>query len=319
MARILSKILLILLIAHVVQYFLVAILIRPVFENIVSGESGGTINYVIKNSGVIDYIVLGSSRAKHGIDPSLLSSVKGNGYNLGINGTNIINSNIVLEILIKNEVKPKTIILQTDLRDFLHESNEKDISDQIKRLYPYREDGLALNKYIAMLSWEERLKSKIDLYQFNGKIINIFFNYFKRKNIKANNGYVPLYGQINQFNQPYNSSSTTVNEKYYFNNLMLEALLDIQNMCIANNIKLIVVFPPFYNNQFYDENNFKTLTKDLTSRGVNNIIDISNVNKYKDIQDSDNWKDEGHLNSTGTIKFTRILNSKIKNKEYILH
>ena len=136
MWHILKKSLLILAIIVIADQAFSYVFIHAFFLKTISGESGGTINYVIEKNPHPDFLILGASRAKEQIDPSLLTSLGTNGYNLGINGNTVLASSLILDILLRNGVKPKTLVLQTDSSDYVV-GVDQNIKDQVDRVYPY--------------------------------------------------------------------------------------------------------------------------------------------------------------------------------------
>jgi hypothetical protein len=280
---------------------------NQIFSKTLSGESGGSLNYLLKRKSNVDFLILGSSRAKHQIDPALLTDVyNGNGYNAGINGVGtIVYNSVLLDILITNEVIPKVVILQTDKYQF-GDSGEK-IGNEIVPLYPFLGQSTLLNSY---LSHAERFKLLIHAYRYNGKFLNILFNYFKRNSVADNTGYVGLNGEMNPANLL--QSAPAINQKFAISDVKIKALRSIVTLCNQNNIKLIVVFPPVYNNVSFDREGNNRLFAALNQEGVSNLIDFANINDIPMLKPASFWKDVDHLNKNGAAIFSQKLNQTIK-------
>lgn len=276
---------------------------NEIFKKTISGESGGTINYVINNKKTLDFLILGASRARHGIDTEKLQSLGNNGYNLGINGASALNSLLILDILLQNNVKPKTVLLQADLFDFGDDTQEKTI-DQVKRVYQY--DTPLIREYVKRIGKTEEIKYFFGLYKFNRKIINITFNFFKRNSIKDEKGFVGLPISEDKIDD------TVVSRKYHYdkNGLSFEAVKKMQKICEKNKIKFIVVFPPSYANTSYNEKEQLRLLKALEDEKIN-FINMSNINKYAELKSESNWKDGLHLNYIGAEIFSKLLNDQL--------
>ena len=247
MIQIIKNIIIILVAVILLDKIFVYLFTEIVFKKTISGESGGTINYVINKKKKLDVLVIGPSRAKHGIDPKVLTSLGDDGYNLGINGTTILNSSLILDILIKNNVKIKTLVVATDLSDYASSSKEMTL-DQIKRLYPY--DTPLVREYVKSIGFVEQAKYFFDTYKFNRKILNITFNFLKKDSILDGSGYVGLPNT--KYKPGVNYSS--INYTYDHNSVNAESMRRIKKICDENGIKLIVVFSPSYNNVFFDKN-----------------------------------------------------------------
>jgi hypothetical protein len=310
MKKILIKIAVIFLIVLIFDRLFSFVFIKHIFEKTISGESGGSLNYLLKKEKNADYFILGSSRAKHQIDPEELTAINGVGYNAGINGVGtILHSNILLDILLHENFKPKIILLQIDAINFAAERLESYVYG-LNSLYPYYKKSKLLQSSVKELPFEEQLKLNFEMYKFNGKITNLLLNYFKQKSVVDNNGYFPLYQTMDSVNQqdlPF--------AKFNFSVKKLQVLNNIITSCKQNNIQLVIIFSPYYKNVNYkkDEVNFlKNYISNIS--GKVNIIDMANITNLPDLQNAQNWKDIGHLNNIGAAKFSASLNDSLNMK-----
>lgn len=277
-----------------------------IFNKTLSGESGGTINYALKNTKKDDFIIIGASVAKHNINPALLSSLGKNGYNLGINGVNVINNLLVIDILFSHEVVPKIIVLQTVLPDYTKETNTRDSElNQIKRVYPY--NTTRIRDYVKSLGLSEQLRYYSGLYRLNRKIINISYNYLKKNRVNTNNGYIALPKGDGNLDDVSDQPVYTYDQ----NSSSRKALSEIKKLTDQNNVKLIIVLPPSYKNVFTDLNQNDLFIKDLQEHGFTYIADMSDYYKYPTLLSKDNWRDTHHLNEKGSAEFSRLLNKEI--------
>lgn len=281
--------------------------IHLIFKRTVSGESGGTINYVISRKKDLDFLVLGSSRAKNSIDPEQLTSLGKKGYNLGINGSTALNSLLVLDILTANGVKPKTIIFQTDLFEFVPDTDQNTV-EQIKRLYPY--DTKLVEEYVGRVGILERIKFSFGLYRLNRKILNVAYNFMKRNSIVDSNGHVGLPNATEALDE------LSVSEKYTYDEtgLNAEALRRMKKICDENGIRLIVVFPPSYKNVGYSETEQAKLVQSLHNEHFSAVIDLADVSLSPAVSQQENWRDSFHFSSLGAERFSKILNGELSRK-----
>lgn len=304
MIQIIKKIIIVLAVIVIIDKIFTYAFMHLIFSKTISGESGGTINYVLNKKSDIDFLIIGPSRAKHGMDPAELSTLGKNGYDLGINGTDVLNSLLVLDILIKHNVKPKTIVLQTDLSDYTGDSKTK-ILDQIKRVYPYNTE--LVREYVSRVGYVEQMKYFFGTYRLNRKVANIGYNFLKRDSIGDNNGFVGLPSI------PFapDEKSLSTNYVYDKNSTTAEALRRIKKICDDNNIKFVVVFPPSYKNVFYNGEQQKVMLEDLKRNGINNVIDLSDISKLHELAKEENWRDAIHFNTLGAETFSKILNREL--------
>ena len=280
-----------------------------IFNKTYSGESGGNLNYLFHKKNNITFLIAGSSRAKNMINPDSLNALTGEGYNAGVNGVGgVLYMNALFELLLNKNIKPHYIILQTDVRDFsIKKANGN--RAEITRLYPFIDDSKILQQYSQELGFEETLKLKLKLYRFNGKFYNIMINRFKNNGLNNSNGFNALTGAMSFMNE-----NDTIDELNQFDSLKINALNNIINICEDNKIKLFIIFPPRYKNVDSEEMHLSDLLARLKYKNECFVVDMININKYPDLQDQSNWKDEAHLNVIGANKFTAHLNDSIKTK-----
>lgn len=310
MQKILIKIFIILVAILVIDRSFTYFFKKKIFEKTISGEGGGSINYIIEKKNNIDFLVMGSSRAKYQINPALLTNVyNGNGYNAGINGVGgIIYNSMLLHILINKGVTPKAIILQTDIFFFREVKNES-LSFEISALYPFIGEVPALKSFVDHnAGFAENTLLLLHSYRFNGNMLSILFNYLKHRSVADNNGFESLQGTIvpNQFD-----IINRVNKKYEYSTIKLNALAEIIETCKKNNIMLYVVFAPYFKTTDVLQEENKVLTKILREHGNNKLLDFSDIYKIPSLQSSSLWKDENHLNSTGAGLFSKMLNDSL--------
>jgi len=286
-----------------VSYFFID---KFIFSKTYSGESGGNLNYLFQKKNNIKFIILGSSRAKNMINPDFITAWKGEGYNAGVNGVGgVLYMNALVELTLKNNIKPDYLILQTDVRSFsINESNDR--RSEITRLYPFIDQSDILQQYSDGLGYEEKIKMKFRLYRYNGKLYNILTNYF-RKNIINPNGFNALTGTMTVQNK-----TETMDDLTQFDSLKIDALNNIIRQCQDNNIKLFVVFPPRFEDSFSEADHLQTLLSKLVYTNNCHVIDMIDIKKFPALQDKSNWNDEAHLNVTGANKFSGYLNDSLR-------
>ncbi|MEO7524252.1 MAG: hypothetical protein ABIT58_09170 [Ferruginibacter sp.] len=292
---------------RVIVYFFA----KYIFPKTLSGESGGTVNYLLNRKKNVDFVVMGSSRAKHHINPALLSNLyNGNGYNIGINGTGgVIYNNLLLNLMLEKGVKPKMLLLQTDPYPYFTVDNVNNVAE-ISPLYPFMDEGKKFKELIMQNSgYAEKVKLMFHSYRYNGKMVNLFFNFLKTNSIKENNGFEGTPGRIDTAAF---SISADPEEKLNFSEAKTNALTGIIQNCKANNIRLAIVFPPSYRNSIYSKAGNKKMIELLHRNGVSEIYDFSNVEELPSLQSGELWKNATHLNNQGAARFSLLLNEALK-------
>ncbi len=282
-----------------------------IFKKTISGERGGSLNYLLQRQKKIDYVIFGSSRAKHQINPEVLSNIDGKGFNAGINGLGgPIYCSVAMELILKAGIKPKALIFQLDSKHFLKSHIHEPIKE-ISILYPFLSESVFLREYVEQSGWKEKVLSNSDIYKFNSKFYYLFFNYLKRNQVKDNNGFVPLIGYLDTSMIVKSVPREPMLED--FSDIRLKALENIINICHNNNIALYIVLPPNFREITNDEGfyNNKLKTFIYKKSRVVRIIDMSDIKAFNDLRNPENWKDEGHLNEAGANKFSHYLNDSL--------
>jgi hypothetical protein len=255
---------------------------------------------------------MGSSRAKHQIDPAQLTVLGNNGYNIGINGVGTVYNYILLKLLLKNNVHLKTIVFETDVENYYDIIDDKADKKELQLLYPYTNEDTTLQKYLKKLGPVAVAISKINLYKYNGKFFNIMYNYAIRNSVKPNNGFAPLLQTIKPEVQ-----SKSYTAPYYkgFSKNKINALKEMVQLCAKENINLFIVFPPYFQNKYFNAIETETLLKQLNFLDQKQIINYSNVNTCAELNNYIYWKDDRHLNKNGALFFSKLLNIALTSKQ----
>ena len=213
----------------------------------------------------------------------------------------------MLDIILHENFKPKIILLQIDAVNFADEHFENYLYG-LNSLYPFYKNSKLLQSSVKELPFEEQLKLNFETYKFNGKISNIFLNYFKRNAVAPNDGFIALYQTMDTVNLQMLPFA-----EFTFSAKKLHVLNTIIKSSEQHSIQLVVIFPPYYKNINYkkDQVDFlKDYIKNIS--GKVNIIDMANSANLPDLQSAHNWKDIGHLNNIGAAKFSISLNDSLK-------
>lgn len=307
MKKILKYIFTLLIIFIIFDNIAYPILKKVIFDKTFGGEAGGNINYLLKENKKSDFLIFGNSRAVHQINPALLKNFyNGNGFNAGVNGVQGINYiHILLDLIIKSGLKPKTIILQIDPIDF----KRNDLVTQLNALSLFYGESKVMRQYVHELNWREEVLLNIKLYRFNNKLINVFFNYIKPSSLNRS-GYLPLIGTIDTINKDI-IEKQKISE--HFLPTKIDALKSIYTICNEKSINMLVVLAPTYKNILYEEKSKLEFIKLTSTMPKLTVFDFSDVNVETEFDQAKYWKDKNHLNEEGATIFTNKLNSAIQN------
>lgn len=307
MKKILTKLFILLTLLVITDRVLIYFFTKFIYANTISGEGTGSVNYLLQKKKNTDFIILGNSRAKHQINPALLTNLyNGNGFNAGINGVGgIVYNSILLHLLLSKDIKPKTILLEVDAYPYFTTKDEN-VADELIPLYPFINESEVLRSYIKNnTGYAEKFKLLFHSYRFNGMFFRVLFNYIKQHAVIDNNGFEGLQGKLDTagFKLP-----DDIIKPQSYSQLKLTALVDIVQTCSTNNIKLLVVFAPSYKNSLTSKEGNEMMIELLRKKGVTTVYDFSAIEKIPQLQSNSMWRNATHLNSDGAIIFSRILN-----------
>jgi hypothetical protein len=263
------------------------------------------LEYVINGEINKDLIILGSSIGSRDVIAGQIEKETGlSSYNLCYPGSNIIFSEFVLRTLLKFNETPSEILLVVD--DDVEFLDHKPIVFRKDRLYP-------LIKYNYI--WEELAKIEDrDIFLSRFLVINRLNKYnfdvrsktFTPLDTIMDCGSMPISWQSEGRNWDYDSSC----RDYPIGREVSERVSSFQNivdMCEANDIILILVFPP----------HFRSHSKKFESR----VRQLSGSKPYFYIYNEENpiyqmmeyYYDETHLIREGAVIFTSELSHYIEN------
>jgi len=283
------------------------------FDKIISGEKGGSLNFLLQKKRDVDFFILGTSRAKYQIDPTQLTNAYyAHGFNAAISGIGaIVYNNVLLDIITSQGIKPKLVILQTDAYQFSDIEDDKVVNELIP-LYPFMNKSEVLSNYIHDAPIAERAKLFLKTYQFNGKVFNVLVNYTKRNSVKDYTGFVSVNSTMKETQQL--RKEDMHNDTFTFSAIKVNALKSITDICKKSQIRLIVVLPPSYENNLYNRVNNMQIEKIVQENSTFPVLDLSNVEALPSLRPRTQWLDFSHLNGSGAVTFSKILNDSLAGK-----
>ncbi|OGU60042.1 MAG: hypothetical protein A2X64_07555 [Ignavibacteria bacterium GWF2_33_9] len=178
-----------------------------------------------------DTLFIGSSRVDFALDPEYYYKLTNKkAFNLGIGGSNISESKIILEKIIKSHPNLKTVVLEVDFFGF-NKFNKIDSNESINSF-------ISLNDIFKLFISYDSIQKSINTINYNFKNPNEYIfdkNGLRIKSPKHNSynlAMAEVQGYIKK-NKFYTSSPER-----------LRALQEIVDLCKKNNIKLIVIVSP---------------------------------------------------------------------------
>ncbi len=279
--------------------------IKSIEKEVLTGNGVGKVNHFLKVKDTTQFLVFGSSRANHHIEPLIFGN---SSFNMGSGGTNIAYSNALIHTLPKN--RKQIILLQFDI-DYFFEKNYK--GEDIKNLsVKYHQNKIIKNK-IDDIQMNNHFSNIIWCLNYNGKLLSILKNkFFPKYDYQTYFGFDPMQNTPEQkeiFKKRLKKSEKVKLdcENYEVGVLNFKFLNDIILFCENNNKSLIVFASPTYYDKCKMDNNIVVeLMKNLKVK----YLDLTDT--FIDKEDLDLWKDETHLSNKGAKIFSKVLYTKIR-------
>ncbi|WP_055435384.1 hypothetical protein [Lacinutrix algicola] len=244
----------------------------------------------LKEGKTIDYVFLGSSRVENFIMPSLIEDVtEKEAINLGTQGAKLDDMNIFLRLLIDRKVKIKRLFVQVD---YIY--NFETSSDIVRsQALPYIRSNKIIKDYMKRVDSNFFKNYYIPFYRYASNDYRLGFREFftssidKKSKIDFNDGFVPLLGSITGGEKEVGNLPKTIIETN-------KSLLEIDSLCVANNIKVSYYCAPFCSGLVSNNYLSKLETKLPNFKDFSQVIDKDSL-----------FQNCGHLNKDGAKVFTK--------------
>jgi len=293
------KILLLFLLISFITDKITYIVLNKISDRVYSGQSIGKLNHYLQVKDSIDFIVFGSSRANHNINPNKISK---NSYNMGIDGRMIAFSATLIKLLPKQ--KKQLILLHIDPHNaFSNKYNGNDLD----ALFTKYNRNKTIKNEIDKLNQDNLFQNFYWSISYNSKVLGILKNYVKPKyNFKNYNGYDPIYPTKTQKNifkkKLKNVKSLNCKKKFVLNDIYDMYLNELNLFCKNNNKTLIIFTSPILKDDCKDDN--KYFNEIMESKG---LVYYDLTDYFKNDNSLTYWKDETHLSNIGAELFTNSL------------
>lgn len=275
--------------------------LNKISDKVYTGQSVGKLNQYLKIKDDLEFIVFGSSRANHNIDPI---KVFENSFNMGMDGRKLAYSATLIKLL-PNE-KKQTILLHIDPENAFNKNYSGD--DILALSSRYNRNSL-IKKEIDKLKHNNLLQNFYWSLSYNNKVLGILKNYLKPKyNYKTYSGYDPIYVSKNQreiFQKILEKNEKEIDCKkdFVLNEIYYAYVNELSEFCKENNKTLIIFTSPVFDDGYSDDN--IELNKILKNKNLD-YYDFTNF--FRENNNLEYWKDKTHLSNKGA----EIFSEKIK-------
>lgn len=254
--------------------------------------------YII-NKATEDILIMGSSRAVHHYDPSILEEQLGcSVYNSGYEGCGILLA-YSLYSLLSERYTPKYIIYEvTPGYDYLKEENNNlQYLREVKEYY----DTPIIKNLFKSIDKTEGIKMESYMYRYNTTFFGIILDYVGLRSIYEK-GYDPLFGSLKY--EPEVLNEQTIDQT---DSLKEECLHQFIEACIKNGTSLIFTISPYYKKT--NDTQFDYIKK------IAHQYNIPLISHYCDSlinQKRDYFKNANHLNIMGVTEYNKLVAKEIK-------
>jgi hypothetical protein len=267
------------------------------------GEHGGRIESLAQGRVRPHLLLLGSSRAAHGIDPSAFPWAT---YNLSHDGRSLVFMGGVLDLLEEKGAFPPAILLQVDREALFTGRGEAYALTDRRFLRTLWEPGNAIDRQAASWPFLDRVKFFSRLYPFNGEVLYLFLDAATFKN-DSRDGFEPLEADPAdslRMKALFEEGTGAPAPEIY--RPALAVLRDVVARARRNGSRVAAFTAPEYRNDpaYYAE----------VSRVMDSLFSAEGV-PYLDFNRAPGWplsdarlfKDAGHMNAVGAERMSRDL------------
>jgi hypothetical protein len=282
-------------------------------DKVFTGQAIGKLNHYLEIKDSLDFIVFGSSRANHNINPIEIAE---NSFNMGVDGSKLSYSATLIKLLPKQ--KKQTILLQIDPENAFSKNY---LGNDIKSLSSKYNRNNSIKEDIDKLGQQNFLQNYYWSLSYNNSILAILKNFISPNyNYKTYFGYDPIYPTKNQRaifkHKLENVKNNNCENSFELNEIYDKHINELILFCKNNNKTLIVFTAPVFNDYCKDDNIY--LSEIMKNKGLQ-YYDLTDF--FKTNNSLNYWKDEGHLSNLGAELFTDsikiIIEKSLKNQNPI--
>ena len=257
-----------------------------------------------------DTLIIGSSRAIHMIIPDSLGK---SSRILGQQQKNLYYHHAVLSILNdENKLPEKQLILNIELTDLFMERKQR-LLQQVQSLSFFYHRNQTVQQYIDQIDRYEHFKHLSYLYRHNSNGLLLLTNPLQEICPgTGKKGYMPLYpGPLDSLRiySGLAEDSLTYNFRE-INPGFLKCIREIRNICLKNNIELVLLNGPYFQPYAQMKIHAKTMSSLLKKAGINYIDFVGEPDSS--LMKRELWYDHVHLNHEGAKLYSQKLRDRLK-------
>lgn len=282
------------------------------YERTMTGDTVGVLNFALTRDP--DILIFGSSRARHHIDPAILSHrLSMSVFNAGLDGQDLLYAMMLFDLWKRSHAPPYAIVLHVDAESFLRREEELEKTS----IFSYYVDKSDLvRRIVFMRSRYEPLKFLSSSYRFNGKFLSILKNQLAVAN-EHSDGYIGLSGHLERYDPSptqIEAARRTAAEPFWPDKVRYFS--EFAAYCIRNKTRLFLVHSPRLKE---DPVAYATwtgnLSRLLTSYPQVEFIDISEQTHPEVFAGrTDLYRDASHLNISGAALFSQLLATALEGR-----
>ncbi|MEI6128144.1 MAG: hypothetical protein WCQ99_16465 [Pseudomonadota bacterium] len=274
------------------------------FNHTERGETtGGNINKVINARPQV--VVIGNSRAQRNFNPLMIQKVLSKTvYVVGASGQGIPYIRGAVDILL-HQYKPDLFIINIDPA-FIDVVNHKKQLDRVAVLSSFFDSSQVIREIIYNRGMLERIKYVSRTFRYNGKILAILSNLFKKD--ESNSGYVPLQGTLG-VEDIYKKKDADTKLSGVADAYIVCLLTETIRQVAAHGSRIVFITSPTWGLDATNDSEYKKLLNNTKSISQEYqipylYIDASNTPAFRD---PSLFRDADHLNISGAEIFSALV------------
>lgn len=270
-----------------------------------TGEGGGLVNHMLTKDA--DVLVLGSSRAKHHVVPSLLGEKLGlTVYNAGTDGQSFLFATMLLDLWKARHPAPRAIVLHVDADTFRGTDEEL---QKTAVLSAYVDESAHVREVLYARTEFERVKYVSRTYRFNGKVLPIAKNLFVKAD-PAFDGYEALTAVMDPRMMP---PPKRIPRGAVFSARTRRYFEDLVAYCRQYGVRLFLVHSPqFVSDPALYGEWMPALGAAIGAYPEVELLAIDEVTHASELAGrAELFADEWHLNAKGAEVFTTLLAAEL--------
>lgn len=286
-------------------FFLIDNVIYSILHAQYNKISSGPGRYNFIKGHRFDALIMGSSTSKAFLDEQIGGIINRSILNVSLDGSALLYSRCLIDLIIQNEVKPKMIILGIDYFEIQDNAWGGNYYANVEKFAPLYGDNSYIDRALTRDSIFGNIKYGIKSFRFNNLLFALALRYgrldpgYSREKPSDKTLVLPINPKTmeKKFNNYYSPDARKI-----------QLFEDIIEECDRQKINLFFIVPPVYypdHHQTERDKQIERLFKEMTAR---HHVPFSPVNQenYPIFRDPSLFEDVLHLNTSGAEHFSDI-------------